>query len=237
MGNILKVAKFNFITLFNRQILICSAILLLHLLISAAVIRLANTEGPAGSNDVIVMCFALIMGLVYFPLSFKYILSQGISRKRFFLAMCLSFTFLAAIFALLSAIFYVINLKIANVWMVYETAYGDRSIPGMVVWVFSVSLFLGVLGWFIRLIYYVSGRNMQIFIAVAPFILAPVLLFLNILADGTIFSATGRFLGKVIGYSTTNPNPYIGVASMVAAAVILSGLVFLLLRRAQIKDQ
>jgi len=236
MGIALKITKMYFVTLYNVQIVTCAAVLLLHLLISVAVLRLAHTGGPAGINDGIVMCYLIILGMVIFTPSFKYLLSQGISRKRFFIVMTLNIILLAVIFSLLSGIFYMITLKVANVWMIYELIYNDRSISGILVWEFAALLFLGMLGWFIRLVYYVSSRNTKLVVSIAPFVLVSLLILFNAFVDGAIGRALWEFLKMVMGLSSVSPNPYIGMACLLAAAVILGGPVFLLLRRAQIND-
>jgi hypothetical protein len=159
MGNILKITKLHFVSLFQLQIIICCAVLLLHLLISVAVLRLADTKGPAGVGDFIGLIWVLIIGMIFFIPSFKYTLSQGISRKTFFLGGSLSITMIAAILAVLVTIFYAINLKVSNVWMIYDLIYHDQGLVGLVVWEFATFLFFGMLGWFIRLVYYISSRN------------------------------------------------------------------------------
>lgn len=236
MDSITKTIKFYFVNLVNLQIIVCAAILLLQLLISLAVINLANTEGPAGSNDVVVICWMIVMGLILFAPGFKYMLSQGISRKRFFLAMSLNFVILAAILALLSAIFYVITLQIANVWMIYVLVYHNQSILGIVVWEFALLLFLGLLCWLIRLVYYVSDRKTKFLVSILPFVLASLLILFNALVNGAIGNALGQFFIMAMGLSGTAPNQYIGMASMLAASVILSVPIFLIVRRAQAKD-
>jgi len=236
MGSITRTIRFHFVNILNLQIIICIAVLFLHLLISVAVIHLVTKEGRAGVNDIIVMCWMFIMFLVIFNPSLRYILSQGISRKRFFLAMSLNIALLAAILALLSTIFYIISLKVANVWMIYELIYHNQSIPGILVWEFAALLFLGVLGWFIRLVYYVSDLRTKLLVSILPFVLASLLILFNALVNGAIGHAIWQFLKTVMGFSYTDPNPYIGMVSMLVAAVILSGAIFLLLRRAQVKD-
>ena len=88
----------------------------------------------------------------------------------------------------------------------------------------------------IRLVYYVSNRSTKLIVSIVPFVLVSLLLLVNTLVDGAIGRAVINFLKVVMGFSSNVPNPYIGAASMAAAVVILSGPIFLLLRRAQIKD-
>jgi hypothetical protein len=237
MRNILRITRLNFIALINVQILICAGVLLLHLLISMAVIRLANTEGPAGVGDGIVLVTVPILGIIFFSPSFKYSISQGISRKTFFMAGSLTIFFMAAAFAVLTEIFYLVNLKTANVWMIYKLIYaGQVSLIGLILWEFGALLFLGMAGWCIRLIYYVSNRAIKYAFSITPFVLSALLIFFNALADGGIGRAIWRFLKTTMGLSGSVPNPYIGIASMLGAATILGLICFLLLRRAQIID-
>jgi hypothetical protein len=58
----------------------------------------------------------------------------------------------------------------------------------------------------------------------------------NALADKGMGRAVWEFLKTVMGLSGDSPNPYVGTASLLVAAVILGGFSFLLLRRAQINE-
>jgi hypothetical protein len=236
MVSIAKFIKFHFVNLFNWQLITCAAVLLLHLLISVGVIRLADVPGPAGVNDPIVICWMLIMGLVIVTPSFKYMLSQGVSRKRYFMAMGLNLVILAAIFALLSAVFYVITQQVANVWMIYELIYNNQNFLGIVFWEFGILLLMGSLAWLIRLVYYVSGVRAKVLVSVIPFVLASLLLLINPLLDGAIGSGLLQFLKAAMGLPSTAASPYIGMASMLAASVIISCPIYLLLRRAQVNN-
>jgi hypothetical protein len=236
MDKMIKIAKFYFINSFKGQLLIAAAVLLFHLLLSVTIINLVTVSGTAGSNDVIVMVWIFVLGLVIFTPSFKYLLSQGVSRRRFFTAMSASTALLAAAFALLSTIFYAINLKIARVMMIYEFIYPNHNIFSILVWEFAVLLFLGMLGWCIRLVYYQSDRNTKLIVTFAPFVAVSLLIFFNILVEGRIGRGVWDFLKVIMGLTMTSPNSFIGAASMLAGAAALSIPIFLLIRRAQIKD-
>jgi len=131
---------------------------------------------------------------------------------------------------------YIINTKVANVWMSYELIYDNHALPSRIAWECAALLFLGMLGWLIRLIYFMSNRITQLLVSTTPFILAALLVLFNSLADGAIGRAILEFLKTIMGLSLGIPNPYIGMASILAASVILGGIVFLLLRKAQSSD-
>ena len=236
MNTLTKAIRFNFINLFNVQIIIATAVLLFHLLLSFTIINLVSLNGTAGSNDVIVMVWIFVLGLVVFSPSFKYLLAQGMSRRRYFTVMSLSITLFAAAAALLSTIFYAINLKVAKVMMIYEFMYPNHNVFIILVWEFAALVFLGMLGLLIRLIYYQSDRNTKLIVIFAPFVAVSLLIFFNILVDGAIGHGIWEFLKVVMGFTFSIPNAFIGAASMTAAAVILGVPVYLMLRRAQIKD-
>jgi len=236
MNMLTKTIRFHFISLFNTQLIVATAVLLFHLLLSITLIHLVTVKGTAGSNDVIVMVWIFVLGLVVFTPSFKYLLSQGMSRRRFFTVMSASIALLAAAFALLSTIFYAINLKVARVMMIYEIMYPNHNVFSILVWEFAVLLFLGMLGWLIRLIYYQSDRNTKLIVTFAPFIVVSLLIFFNVLLDGAIGHGIWYFLKVVMGFTFSIPNPFIGAASMTAAAAILGVPIYLMMRRAQTKD-
>ena len=236
MNTLTKAIRFHFINLFNTQLIVAAAVLLFHLLLSVTLINLVTVKGTAGSNDVIVMVWIFVLGLVVFTPSFKYLLSQGMSRRRFFTVMSASIALLAVAFSLLSTIFYAINLKVAKVFMVFELMYPNHNILNILTWEFAALLFMGMLGWFIRLIYYQSDRNTKLVVTFVPFIAASLLIFFNILLDGAIGHGIWEFLKVLLGFTFSIPNSFIGAASMTAAAAILGVPIYLMMRRAQIKD-
>jgi hypothetical protein len=120
--------------------------------------------------------------------------------------------------------------------MIYKLIYPDQNFLGLIVWEFAALLFLGVLGWLIRLAYYVSNRTAKWIISIVPFVLASLLILINALTHAGMGRAVLEFLMIIMGFSPAGVNPYIGTISMLVIAIILCGPIFLLLRRAQIND-
>jgi hypothetical protein len=233
MNRIIKIIKLYYASLFRVQIYFCAAILALHLVISVAVIKLTGAPGPAGVGDIITLIYMLILGLLFFTPGFKYVLSQGISRRTFFTACLLCLFSLALVMTVLVTLSYLLNLKFANVWEIYELIYRQQNIAGMIAWEFAAALFTGMLGWFICLVYYVSSRTVKYVVSITPFVIAPFIVLGDALSGGKIGPALLSFLQTVSGFSHTSPNPYIGMTTFLVLAVLLCGPVFLLLRRAQ----
>ncbi len=236
MSIILKTVKFHFSNIYKWQFVSASGVLLLNLLISLTIVKLMQEEGQSGNLDMIVMVWMLILGLVIFAVSFRYLLSFGITRRKVFWAMCTSIASLAAAFTLLTTIFYAVSTRVTNIVMFYELLYKNQDILMSSIWEFAALLLLGMLGWCIRMAYYVSGLKTKVFVSLLPFIAAPLLVFLNILVDGAVARGFGKFMAAAMGFAGNSPNPLIGAASMAAAAVLLGIPVFLMLQRAQVKD-
>lgn len=53
---------------------------------------------------------------------------------------------------------------------------------------------------------------------------------------GSVFRAIGEYLQVSLGLETGNPNPYRAAVSMLIYSILLYGLVYLLIRRAPLKD-
>jgi hypothetical protein len=240
MGNILKITKFHLLTLFKGQSITFVATLLLNVLISVVVTNLVKAGKPdanatAGSLDPVALVWMFALGIVFFAQSFKFMLSHGVSRRRFFFAAGFSLASMAAIWAIVVTVFVVVSRMFTRIWVVFDLLYRDRDAMSMVTWEFAALFLFAVLGWFIYLVYYVSGLKTKYVITAAPFVLAPLLVLFNIMADGRIFHAIGQFFTTIMGFSSSIPNPYIGTLSLLLMAVIFGGAIFLLIRRAQVK--
>lgn len=235
MGSIIKITRLHFLSAFNGQIITCFANLLLNLVISIIALRVADGH-RAGVCDFLALGWIFFIGLIFFIPVFRYTLSLGISRRTYFIAGSLGIFLLAAVMAVIVLLYQVINQRVAGMWMLYELIYPDQGLLGLLVWEFTSLLFLGMLGWLIRLIYYLSNRPVKFIISSAPFVIFLLLLLFNILLDGVIGRALLDFIKSFMGISGVTPNPYIGTGSMLAAAVILTAPVFLLMRRIQVYE-
>jgi hypothetical protein len=236
MGNVLTINKLLFSTFYKWQNISCVGVMLLNLLISIAVIHLTNVTGPAGAGDVIVFINILVIGLLFSTPTFKYTLSQGVTRKDFYFAAATSLVALAAAFAAVIVAIFAINLKVANIIMVYTSMYSDTSYLGLFVWEFTALLFFGMMGWFICMVYYRSRRPVQIILSLAPFIVIPLIMLFNALVDGAIVRALWDLLKLAFGFSGTGSNPYIGAGSLLVVSAVLAACIFLLIRRAPVKE-
>ena len=240
MRHISKVVKFQLLN-FKKQTLTCFSIIVLNIMISLVVSHFMQSEidgsnVSVGSIDIVAFIWIFILGIGFFKPSFKYMLSNGISRKKFFLASIQCFLIVAAGWSIAITLLTIISRRYTNIFMLYELLYKNLSALSLIAWMFAAFFLLSIFGWFINLIYYRSGSRVKLLISFFMFALAPLLLFFNIISSGIIFNAMAQFFIVTMGFSTNFPNPYIGTLSMLIFAMIICGFNFLLIRKAQVKE-
>ena len=111
-----------------------------------------------------------------------------------------------------------------------ELFYPQAGWAGLLLLRFALNVLLIVTGWFITLAYYRSIVPVKWAISLAPFVLYGLMKAADARSGGAIFTSIGDYLK----WSTTGP--YQAAVSWLAYAAILCGLVYLLLRRAPLKD-
>lgn len=240
MSHFNKVVKFQLMSL-KKQTLTCFSIIALNILISFVVshFMLSEIDGSnvsVGSIDIVAFIWIFILGIGFFKPSFKYMLSNGISRKKFFFANIHCFLIVAAGWSITVMLLTIISRRYTNIFMLYETLYKNLNALSLTVWMFAAFFLLAILGWFINIIYYRSGNKLKLLISFVLFAISPLLIFFNILSSGKIFSAMAEFFIVTMGFSSSLPNPYIGTLSMLILASIFCVFNFLLIRKAQVKD-
>jgi hypothetical protein len=204
MATILKITKYHLATLFRTQIFIFMGVLLLNVVISIIVTNLVAASSPetnstAGSLDPVAWIWIFVIGILFFPISFKFMLAHGISRKRFFLSGIFSVAMMAAIWALVVTLFIVISRQFTSIWVIYELLYRNSGFVSLVVWEFAVLFMLAVLGWVIDAVYYKQSRPNSRF--PAPFVIVPLLVLFQCSGRQQIFHAIGQFFINVMGFS------------------------------------
>lgn len=202
--------------------------------------RLYNTVHPVVSLtvpfEVTTGLFALLIGLVLFITNFKVAVANGVSRKTFLLADLPAAGIAAAAFS-------VFNLAVVKVHGLYwpvnsisELIYPNISWAGFLILQFALYILLIIIGWFITLAYYRSSTPVKWAISLAPFVLFGLLRVANARSGGAIFEAIEEYLRMSLGTEIGKPDSYRAAASMAAYSAILGGLVYLLFRRAPLKD-
>ncbi len=180
--------------------------------------------------ELIAGIFAMLIGLVLFIPDFRMALANGISRKTFFWAnipAALLFALAFSIFNLMIVLIYGHFLPISIISDLIYTHIG---------WVESLVLqtalyfLLVMLGRFITLIYYRSSKTVKWIVSLTPLML--IILDLQIYKSSV--GESHRIIGEFVKISMGTP--YRAALSMLAYSAVLCGLIFLLIRRAPLKD-
>jgi hypothetical protein len=174
--------------------------------------------------------FALIIGLVLFLINFKVTLANGITRKTYLLANLPAAGIVAAVLA-------VINLSIVGVHGLFRPVilsislvYPQAGWAGLLVWQFALYFLLIVAGWLISLTYYRSNTLLKWIVSLAPVILFSLLKIANALSAGAVFHAIAEY--QRISMATAGR----AALTMLAYAILFCGIVYLLIRRAPLKN-
>ncbi|MBN2238920.1 MAG: hypothetical protein JW712_04025 [Dehalococcoidales bacterium] len=238
MTAVLRISRYYLMNNTRLYIFITAALLLLHIIASKMVDVFVGVEREAGIITPLVLVAAWATGATIFPSSFRYLSSQGISRKTYWLMTWLNLAVTSLICALLVAIYYAIMsstvVSIGSITL-YEGIYHTNNIAGLIVWEFSALFLLATIAWLERVIAYRTGRLIRIIIGVA-FVIGWILLAYFNSATGAFLQAVGEFFTRILGLYGAVPNPYIAVLTFLAIAVVLSGIIFLLIRRAPITE-
>jgi hypothetical protein len=222
---------------FSRQTLIGFLISLGNLAIVDLVFFL--TDRAYGAHQVIPLAvpfemadgiFVFIISLVLFVSHFKVALANGVSRKTFLLANLPAAILVAAALSIFNLIVVQVHNLFWPVFFYSEVFYPQTHWAGLLILQFGLYLLLIGSGWFITLAYYRSSTPVKWAISLAPFVLAGLMSVVNAWARGVIFTSIGQY------FRWSTVDPYRAAASWLIYAAILGGLVYLLLRRAPLKD-
>jgi len=172
--------------------------------------------------------FALLIGMVRFVTDFKVTLANGISRKTYHLA-----NFPAAI--LVAAALSIFNLVVERVHSLFWpiNSYSELVYPRIgwietIVFPFALYLLMITAGRFIRLAYYRSTTPVKWAISLAPLACYGLLRVVDAHFNGAIF----RAIGEYNRWSQVLPR---AIAIILAYALIIYALTYLLLRRTPLK--
>ena len=173
--------------------------------------------------------FALLIGLVLFITTFKVALANGISRKTFLMANLPAAGISAAAFSIFSLVFVKVHGLFWPISLLSNQIYPGIGWAGLLILQFALYFLLIVSGWFISLVYYRSSIPVKWVVTLAPFILFSQLPGANERSEGAIYQAIWDYLLVTMRMDRA---PF----TLLAYSALLCGLVFLLLRRAPLKD-
>jgi hypothetical protein len=239
MGRYARVIKFHALTWLKWQTVSITAVLAFNVLLSVLVPAFTSISDPhvtIGSTDIVALVWVLAIGAILTPYGFRFLLYHGVSRSTQFTAMCLTLAALSAAWALIVMAFISANLVFARTSVLYQLLYSRADVLGTITWEFAAFLLLAFVGWFTYLVLRVTGRNAKIALIAAPFMLGPILGLLNMATDGALLRAVGRAVVAAMGLSSSVPNPYVGVLSMLVLTLAFGAAIRPILLRVQVRE-
>ncbi len=249
-----KISKFVFVeSLYSVRIYYAIFILVLALLVFSS--RSSGGNMSSSGLEFSTLIFLFVAGLNSFRSYFYF--SQGVSvaRKTFvkgLIAGILPVTMLMSVIDVALNRIYNLFVPSPTMFDMLYTAYRDTGMMdyrtlefiwkqsneiyillSTFAWQFALYTFVCLVGLLITLIYYRSNKWMRVVVSISPVFFFMLMRSLsNYLTDfsGSIIS----FMDKAFGYS--NMNPYMAVITFLVAGGILSSFIYLLTRKAEIKE-
>jgi hypothetical protein len=236
MDKILKTTRYLFRSVMGFMVIGFLSILG-NLAITNAIFYFSRKAGEvdrqlSNHTEVTAGIFILLISLLFFSIQFKVMLDIGVSRKYFFWANIAALAAVSAVFALFVSLVTLAHLPFEPMILLSQSLYSGSSLFDSTIFQLAAYFLMAMLGWTIHLAYYRSGTAMRWVISLAPFVLLWILAS-AIRSSGDLWN----LLAAMGGFSDPGaPNQYIGSLSFFALAALLGGVVYLLIRRAPLKD-
>lgn len=239
MNNTFSVKKLINLTkyqLFSNyiHIIINVAVMVLNTVIAVIVTRNAGNATGSGSLDSIFYIWIFVIGITFFG-SFKFALVNGVSRNTYYWSSVITVVCFAFVLSIVSGLFVVLIESVATTYTIFTLLYG-KNVLGMFVTMFAAGIFFAMLGWFISCVFYRTYRKQRLIIAAALLIIPAVFILINYYTGGALGTSLFRFMKNIMGFGMAAPNPYIASASLVTMGIILCAAIYLLVRRAGIRE-
>lgn len=235
MSHALKVTKYQLHD--SSRAVLTYYLIMASLLVFLALVRwFAPAPGPINMSglEMSTAVFLFVAGLNCFKPSFKCMSAFGVSRRRFFGQNVLALLALAGLATVVDTLFAAIYRMFLNYKSLQEILYPSSNAFSGIIWLFFVHTAAVMLGWFITLLYYRSGKQLKLLISLSPVFLSIGLGFANTFTHGKVSSAIRAFFLSFWGAKTMNP--HIAVMSLSLSIVLLGTLIFLMIRRAPVKN-
>lgn len=199
-------------------------------------IQIAGVDGAT-------MIFLFILGLNSFKERFRMFIQNGISRKTMFVSFILSTAIISVGMALISCFLVILgklsvlsNEQISFQGM-FEQIYGYQTFFKQLFFLACVYMAVILIGYFITVLYYRmnKGGKIAVSVGVPAFLIAGLPIIDYSLAGGAINNTIAFAFTYSFGLYN-GANPYYGMFTCLCTFTLFSGLVWLLMRKAVIKD-
>ncbi len=197
-------------------------------------LRRSNPGQPVGPTtatfEVTAAIFAVLIGMLLFLITLKMAVANGISRKTFLLANLPAALAAAAAFSMFNYVLYLILRAFRPVTLISQELYPQINGVGVIMLQIATYFLLIAAGWFITLAYSRSSTLVRWLISLTPFVLYAILRSADAGSGGAVGAAIEAFQRASMG------TPLRAIITLVIYSAILVGLVYLLIRRAPVKN-
>lgn len=245
----LKIAKMNIegimkATIIYYFIFVCVIIALIA--ISSGIITISGVE-------ISTAIFLFVCGLNSFKSNFYFAKSNGISRKTFIKGLLISSVPIALVMSIIDIIINRINNIFIKNPTLYDISYGELvghigsvyednwiqsnslvTIFNTILFQFSLCLLAYVIGIVINMIYYRANKYVKVLVSAIP--VALIILKGNLsMRNPSLTLRINEFTDYIFGFNPSNV--FACITTFLVFTVVLSGIAFLLIRKAVIKER
>ena len=245
----LKIAKMNIEGIMKSAIIYYS----IFVCVIIGLIAVSGGRSSMSGVEFSTVIFIFVCGLNSFKSNFYFAKSNGISRKTFIKGLLISIIPIALVMSIIDVI---IN-RISNIFIknptLYDMAYGNlvgiigdfhngswtqsnslSTIFNTILFQFSLCLLVYVIGIVINMIYYRSNKYLKVLVSVIPVVFIIFNANFSIKNPGLMMKIN-EFLDYIFGFNPVNV--FACITTFLVLVVILSGVAFLLIRKAIIKER
>lgn len=172
---------------------------------------------------------ALLFGMGLLISTFKVTLANGISRKTFLLANLPAAVIVSAIFSIFNLLVIKIHGLFWPINAISDLIFHNIRWPGFLLFQFALYLMLIMVGWFISLVSYRSGKVGKWALVGGPFAIYGILKILDASTAGLVFKTIHDYFVWHFDFPRVVP-------LLLAYSAINYALVYLLIRRAPLKQ-
>lgn len=245
----LKIAKMN------AEGIMKAAIIYYFIFICVIIGLIAVSDGRSTLSgiEVSTVIFIFVCGLNSFKSNFYFAKSNGISRKTFIKGLLISSVPIALVMSIIDIIINRINNIFIKNPTFYDMAYGNsvgyiskiydgswvqsnslNTIFNTILFQFSLCLLAYVIGIVINMIYYRANKYVKVLVSAIP--VALIILKGNLsMRNPSLTLRINEFTDYIFGFNPSNV--FACITTFLVFTVVLSGIAFLLIRKAVIKER
>lgn len=250
----LKVAKYN-ISNVKKSMIIYYCIFISVCIGLVTVNKFQDGMVSCSGLELSTVIFLFVAGLNIFKESFYFTQSNNISRKIYFKGMILSMFPITAVAAVIDVIInrvYNLFMNCPSNYDMMFTSLRDMDMVSSIAssgWVqsndiitllntfllqFAVCTVIFAIGLAVSIIYYRCNKLMKVVVSIVPIVS---IMLVNILAYTftEAFSKVAVFIENIFGWNTQNP--YTAMATLTVIFIAVIGIIYLLVRKAVIKER